>query len=306
MKMLHNASLLVDGVQYNSELRRVNSVYFRNWDLLRLGIKMMQQASNPNVDYMHLVNLLGEHHQIRDDYVNLKAEDYHSAKVYCQDLSEGKYSFPIIHSLRTGDNIHQLENVLKQRTENINLKELVLLLMEKINSFKYTKAYLNQLLIQIQDLVSSLNKNDLLFDIINKLKFWPFFCAYLSALLPLYTNQYIGGNNNNKFLNQTKRVVSTDDSLYVYQFIEHTFDTNEPDAWKKTPPQYIITSDSLNNISYASSSKHLLIDSTEDIFISFQQTIQFVEHIHDVELNQVDIIKDKLGEHDQVPTYSRV
>ncbi|KAI9291112.1 geranylgeranyl pyrophosphate synthase [Neoconidiobolus thromboides FSU 785] len=240
MEMLHNASLLIDDVQDNSELRRgnpvahriygvpitincANYVYFlalqkvcelndpelvqiysteliklhqgqgmelhcrdrnicpteqqyldmvnnKTGGLLRLGIKMMQQVSNSKTDFVPLVNLLGEYYQIRDDYINLKAEDYHSAKGYCEDLSEGKYSFPIIHSLRTSNDMHQLENILKQRTEDINLKKYALLLMEKTNSFEYTKTYLNRLLIQIQNLVSDFDQNDLLLDIVNKLK----------------------------------------------------------------------------------------------------------------------------------------
>lgn len=68
-------------------------------------------------DYVPLANLIGVIFQIRDDYMNLQStqvrsrlrsrvEDadlrmqYADNKGYCEDLSEGKFSFPVVHSIR--------------------------------------------------------------------------------------------------------------------------------------------------------------------------------------------------------------
>jgi geranylgeranyl diphosphate synthase type 3 len=50
--------------------------------------------------------------------VNLASVEYHTSKSFCEDLTEGKFSFPIIHAIRTCPSDHQLLNILKQRTES--------------------------------------------------------------------------------------------------------------------------------------------------------------------------------------------
>ncbi|KAE8158680.1 isoprenoid synthase domain-containing protein [Aspergillus tamarii] len=47
-------------------------------------------------NFDHLLLLLGRYYQIRDDYMNLKSTKYSEQKGFCEDLDEGKYSFPIV------------------------------------------------------------------------------------------------------------------------------------------------------------------------------------------------------------------
>lgn len=49
--------------------------------------------------YSKLSNLLGLYFQIRDDYCNLSLKEYSENKSFCEDLTEGKFSFPIIHAI---------------------------------------------------------------------------------------------------------------------------------------------------------------------------------------------------------------
>ncbi len=39
-------------------------------------------------------------YQVRDDYANLCLEEYANNKSFAEDLTEGKYSFPIIYAIR--------------------------------------------------------------------------------------------------------------------------------------------------------------------------------------------------------------
>ncbi|KAG5788086.1 hypothetical protein H9Q69_012851 [Fusarium xylarioides] len=68
--------------------------------LFRLAVKLMQLASESDKDYVPLVNILGVILQIRDDYLNLQSGKYAKNKGFGEDLTEGKFSFPIIHSIR--------------------------------------------------------------------------------------------------------------------------------------------------------------------------------------------------------------
>ncbi|KAJ1678140.1 hypothetical protein EV182_004690, partial [Spiromyces aspiralis] len=48
-----------------------------------------------------LVNDLGLYFQIRDDYMNLHSTEYSNNKGFCEDLTEGKFSFLITHAIRS-------------------------------------------------------------------------------------------------------------------------------------------------------------------------------------------------------------
>ncbi len=50
-------------------------------------------------DYTPLLSLLGLLFQIRDDYGNLCSSEYEANKSFCEDITEGKFSFPLIHSI---------------------------------------------------------------------------------------------------------------------------------------------------------------------------------------------------------------
>ena len=81
--------------------------------LLRLAVKLMQACSSNTLttcgangntctnfsDYVSLANLIGILFQIRDDYQNLQDIQYTNNKGFCEDITEGKFSFPIIHSI---------------------------------------------------------------------------------------------------------------------------------------------------------------------------------------------------------------
>ena len=114
--------------------------------LFRLAIKLMQAESTSKLDCVPLVNTIGLIFQILDDYKNLSSTTYTINKGLAEDLTEGKFSFPIIHAIRAHPS-HSLvlTNILKQRTTDLEVKKYAINYLEKAGSFEYTRKVLREL-----------------------------------------------------------------------------------------------------------------------------------------------------------------
>ncbi|KAI4181536.1 MAG: hypothetical protein L6R41_006569 [Letrouitia leprolyta] len=122
--------------------------------LFRLAVKIMQAESLSNgTDYIPLVSVIGLLFQIRDDYLNLHSETYTSNKGLCEDLTEGKFSFPIIHAIRMEPANKQLINILRQKTSDEEVKKYAVKYMEERGSFEYCKARLRELKERAEEMI---------------------------------------------------------------------------------------------------------------------------------------------------------
>ncbi|PGH08551.1 geranylgeranyl pyrophosphate synthase [Blastomyces parvus] len=126
--------------------------------LFRLAIKLMQAESDSGIDCVALVNLMGLIFQICDDYLNLSNSTYSKNKGPCEDLTEGKFSFPIIHSIRSQPDNLQLINILKQKTTDEEVKRYAVNYMESTGSFAYTRKTVMQLRDKALFLIDELEK----------------------------------------------------------------------------------------------------------------------------------------------------
>ena len=108
--------------------------------LFRLSVLLMQAFSESKADYIPLVNDLGLYYQVLDDYLNLQSEAYHTNKSYCEDLTEGKYSFPIVHAITNATN-NTLANILRQRPTDNDVKKFAVDTMSEVGSFDYTEKF---------------------------------------------------------------------------------------------------------------------------------------------------------------------
>ncbi|EKV06240.1 Geranylgeranyl pyrophosphate synthetase, putative [Penicillium digitatum] len=106
--------------------------------LFRLAVKLMQAESPTEKNCVALVNVMGLIFQICDDYLNLSNTVYTENKGFCEDLTEGKFSFPIIHSIRSNPSNHQLINLLKQNTKDVEVKRYAVQYMKNTGSFAHT------------------------------------------------------------------------------------------------------------------------------------------------------------------------
>ncbi|OQO10007.1 hypothetical protein B0A48_04362 [Cryoendolithus antarcticus] len=119
--------------------------------LFRLAIKLMcacspaQRNPSTSADYTPLVNTIGLLFQILDDYRNLSSAQYTANKGLCEDLTEGKFSFPILHAIRAAPQNLVLINILKQKPTDEDVKRYAVAYMESVGSFAYTRRVLRGL-----------------------------------------------------------------------------------------------------------------------------------------------------------------
>jgi len=114
--------------------------------LLRIGVKLMMACAttNTDVDYIPLVNLLGVYFQIRDDYMNVQSTEYADNKGFAEDLTEGKFSFPVVHGVRADTSNRQILSVLQKRPASPTLKTHVInYLTNSTRSFAYTLSVMD-------------------------------------------------------------------------------------------------------------------------------------------------------------------
>uniref|UniRef100_A0A8V5H1B5 Geranylgeranyl pyrophosphate synthase n=2 Tax=Melopsittacus undulatus TaxID=13146 RepID=A0A8V5H1B5_MELUD len=137
--------------------------------LFGLAVGLMQLFSNYKEDLKPLLNTLGLFFQIRDDYANLHSKEYSENKSFCEDLTEGKFSFPTIHAIWSRPESTQVQNILRQRTENIDIKKYCVHYLENVGSFEYTRNTLKELESEAYKQIESLGGNPELVALVEQL-----------------------------------------------------------------------------------------------------------------------------------------
>ncbi|XP_046455402.1 geranylgeranyl pyrophosphate synthase-like isoform X2 [Daphnia pulex] len=140
--------------------------------LFGLAVRLMQLFSTTKIDMNPLMAILGLYFQIRDDYANLNLKEYAENKSFCEDLTEGKFSFPVIHAIRSRPDDQQIINILRQRTKDMDVKRYCVSLLEKFGSFEYTRQTLIQLDLDARREIEKLGGNPILERVLDELKNW--------------------------------------------------------------------------------------------------------------------------------------
>ncbi|XP_020777089.1 geranylgeranyl pyrophosphate synthase isoform X1 [Boleophthalmus pectinirostris] len=136
-----------------------NMVLQKTGGLFGLAVGLMQLFSEWKHDLKPLLDTLGLFFQIRDDYANLSSKEYSENKSFCEDLTEGKFSFPTIHAIWSCPESTQVQNILRQRTENMDIKKYCVDYLEKVGSFEYTRKTLWDLEAEAYRLIKELGGN---------------------------------------------------------------------------------------------------------------------------------------------------
>ncbi|KAI5987333.1 isoprenoid synthase domain-containing protein, partial [Pisolithus orientalis] len=107
LKIFGRDSLQCPTEQEHIHISMVNN---KTGGLFRIAIKLMIACATTNtlsvIDHVLIVNLFGVYFQICDDYMNLQSTEYSNNKGFMEDLTEGKFSFPIIHSVQADKKNH--------------------------------------------------------------------------------------------------------------------------------------------------------------------------------------------------------
>lgn len=133
-----------------------------------------QLHSQQPPDLLPLLDLIGLLFQIRDDYMNLSAESYAQNKGFAEDLTEGKFSFPMIHGIRASGSLgrtekpaaprpggtaspspllpastlppnRQLMSILSSKPTDPNIKQYAIDYLESIGSFAHCRRVMREL-----------------------------------------------------------------------------------------------------------------------------------------------------------------
>lgn len=140
-----------------NEEEYLNMVRDKTGGLFRLAVGLMQAfaTTNKTTDYSSLVNDMAVYFQIRDDFINLIDDEYMKSKSFCEDLTEGKFSFPIIHCIRSSPNDHRLSSILKQRTDDTEVKRYAQKIMVDSGSLEYTR---NRCIVLKKEILNEIEK----------------------------------------------------------------------------------------------------------------------------------------------------
>jgi geranylgeranyl diphosphate synthase type 3 len=148
-----------DSLTCPSEADYLEMVGNKTGGLFRLAIKLMQAESKTDIDCTPLVSTIGLLFQILDDHLNLSpTSGYTTLKGLCEDLTEGKFSFPVIHAIRADPSNQILINILKQKTTDEEVKRYALRYMESKGSFEYSKGVIGELRSKTDDHVRNIER----------------------------------------------------------------------------------------------------------------------------------------------------
>ncbi|KAF6013248.1 hypothetical protein HII12_001963 [Brettanomyces bruxellensis] len=147
-----------------TEQEYVMMVWNKTGGLFRLSTRLMELASGKSVpDLVKLSNLLGVLYQIKDDYLNLKSSEYRSKKGFCEDITEGKFSFPVVYSITTcrksadlQSEAQELIDILRLRTKDTELKVHCVEIMERVGALDHSLNIIHKLQKKADALVSSI------------------------------------------------------------------------------------------------------------------------------------------------------
>ncbi|RAL07906.1 terpenoid synthase [Aspergillus homomorphus CBS 101889] len=122
------------------------------WMRIGTGGTGADTGDEGNEEVLRLVALLGRYYQIRDDYLNLVDLEYTAKKGRCEDLDEGKFSFPLVCTLSRSARATEVHRLVfpgpvgeVRRGLADEEKEAVVEAMRECGAFEYTLTTLEEL-----------------------------------------------------------------------------------------------------------------------------------------------------------------
>uniref|UniRef100_F1L5V7 Geranylgeranyl pyrophosphate synthase n=1 Tax=Ascaris suum TaxID=6253 RepID=F1L5V7_ASCSU len=158
-----------DTMQCPTESQYEEMVIEKTGGLFSLTVRLMELFSVHQYNFTPLINNLALYCQIRDDYINLCSRDYAELKSFAEDLTDGKFSFPIVAAVRHGDADDEILNILRQKTKDNEVKKYCIRLLHERGAISHTLNRLKQLHDAILSEVKNLGGNELLENLVETL-----------------------------------------------------------------------------------------------------------------------------------------
>jgi geranylgeranyl diphosphate synthase type 3 len=92
--------------------------------------------------------------------MNLWSTDYTANKGVAEDLTEGKFSFPVIHAIRADPANLQLLNILRQRPTDHAVKRYAVDYMQTMGSFDYCRKVVGEMMERAKKLVEEIDHGE--------------------------------------------------------------------------------------------------------------------------------------------------
>ncbi|EUC40524.1 hypothetical protein COCMIDRAFT_108587 [Bipolaris oryzae ATCC 44560] len=160
-----------DTLQPPTEAEYLQMVHHKTGGLFRLALRLMKCCvPAPLLLLDQVVDLFGVIYQIVDDYKNMKETAMTESKgCFCEDLTEGKFSFPLLHAIWSKGTIDtdnengikgEIIRILTTRTTDDMVKRHVVSRLEKAGSFAYTRQILDDLCKQLAALLGRIRRKN--------------------------------------------------------------------------------------------------------------------------------------------------
>ncbi|GMR47341.1 hypothetical protein PMAYCL1PPCAC_17536 [Pristionchus mayeri] len=140
--------------------------------LFNLAVQLMQLFSHCTLEMQQLLDMMALYFQIRDDLLNLCSADMAAQKTEAEDLTEGKFSYPIIVGLEKSgvSNDDKVLNILRQRTKDVEVKKYCVTLLRERGAFNDTRKRLDVLAREIRARTVEMGGNDKVFKVMELLE----------------------------------------------------------------------------------------------------------------------------------------
>ncbi|KAF9469602.1 isoprenoid synthase domain-containing protein [Collybia nuda] len=151
-----------DKIQCPTEDQYIDMVKNKTGGLFRILMRLMMACATKrqDEDCVPFINIIGVLYQIRDDYKNLLDATYTSTKGFAEDLTEGKFSFPIVHAIHADEFNTEVIDIIRQRPKTPTLKKTAITHMrDRSKSLEYTLEVLRTIQKLAEAEVQSLGGN---------------------------------------------------------------------------------------------------------------------------------------------------
>ncbi|KAJ5566731.1 uncharacterized protein N7459_010113 [Penicillium hispanicum] len=135
-----------------SEDEYLDMISQKTGGLFRLLARLMSQcaaSTHKRAIPGDLMVHLGKYFQVRDDYMNRMSDEYTSGKGFCENLDEGKFSFPLVHAWHSNPSHLVLRGIIQERrfsgSLSVEHKKMILEHLHQAGSVKHTLHTLKRL-----------------------------------------------------------------------------------------------------------------------------------------------------------------